>query len=180
MTSVSVVISPPQAVGQLTATSRPLGDIELRWRPAEDRVSGTDYYRVYRWLENDKKKKISNDGKVKETSFTDKGDHLKDGVVYYYCVQAVDKLGNEQHEGNQTASCLSDHGVGTPVVSSPTHSSGEWSSNPSPVLTWTAPADATGIAGYYYLLDQSPNTKPSESNGILTEDLKAHLPPCEG
>ncbi len=175
MVSVAVDISPPQPVAQLTAVPRPQGAVELRWQPAEDKVSGTDYYRVYRWTEGGPREKISADGQVREPHFLDKGDRLADGTVYYYCVQAVDKMGNEQHEGNQAAACVSDHVAGTPLVNSPSHSNDEWSSNPSPLLTWAAPADATGIAGYYHVLDHSPNTRPQGENAIFTEDTQVRL-----
>ncbi len=175
MAYTTVDIGPPPSVNQLKATPKALGDIELKWNPVEDRVSGTDYYRVYRWLENEPKAKISADGEVKKTEFLDKGAGLKENTVYYYCVQAVDKMGNEQHEGNTTAAALSDHGVGTPVVTSPTHSSDDWSSRNAAILTWDAPADSTGIAGYYYLLDQSPNSRPTPENGTFVDNRRVEL-----
>jgi predicted RNase H-like HicB family nuclease len=170
-----VDISAPPAVTQAKATPKTGGDIELKWNPVEDRISGTDYYRVYRWVEGEPKAKISTDGEVKKTVFLDKGTRLKENTVYYYCVQAVDKMGNEQHEGNNTAAALSDHGVGTPVITSPTHSSDDWSSRNSAVFTWDAPADSTGIAGYYYLLDQSPNTRPTPENGTFVDNRRVEL-----
>ena len=175
MAATTPDISPPAAVTQLKGMPKAAGDIELKWNPVADKISGTDYYRVYRWLEGGKKEKISTDGQVKETVFTDKGDGLKENTVYYYCVQAVDRIGNEQHEGNTTAASLSDHGVGVPTVTSPTHSSDDWSSQNSPVLIWDAPADATGIAGYYYLLDQSPNAKPSADPSNFVDGRRMEL-----
>ena len=175
MASSTIDIAPPPPVAPLKATPLAGGDIELKWSPVEDKVSGTDYYRVYRWLEGEKKEKISLDSAVKGVSFLDSGTKLKENTVYYYCVQAVDRMGNEQHEGNQTAACLSDHGVGIPVISSPTHSLDDWSSNASPILIWDAPADATGIAGYYHLLDQSPNSKPKAEGSTFTDERRLEL-----
>jgi len=175
MVSATIDIAPPPPVAQLKATPLAGGDIELKWNPVEDKVSGTDYYRVYRWLEGEKREKISLDGAVKGVTFLDPGAQLKESTVYYYCVQAVDRMGNEQHEGNQSAACLSDHGVGIPVISSPTHSIDDWSSNGSPILTWDAPADATGIAGYYHVLDQSPNTKPKTEGSTFTDERRLEL-----
>ncbi len=175
MAFTTVDISAPPAVTQVRVTPKAGGDIELKWSPVEDRISGTDYYRVYRWVEGENRAKISGDGEVRGTSFTDKGAGLKENTVYYYCVQAVDKMGNEQHEGNATAAALSDHGVGTPVVTSPTHSSDDWSSKNSAVFTWDAPADATGIAGYYYLLDQSPNSRPTPGQGHFVDSRRVEL-----
>lgn len=175
MAFTTVDIAPPPAVSQVRAIPKAGGDIEIRWNSVEDRISGTDYYRIYRWLEGEPKAKISTDGEVRGTTFTDKGAGLKENAVYYYCVQAVDKMGNEQHEGNATAAALSDHGVGTPVVTSPTHSSDDWSSKNAPIFTWDAPADATGIAGYYYLLDQSPNSRPAQENGTFVDGRRVEL-----
>ncbi len=180
MAATTLDISPPAAVTQLKATPKAGGDIELKWNPVADKISGTDYYRVYRWLEGNPKAKISTDGEVKETVFTDKGDGLKENTVYYYCVQALDRMGNEQHEGNATAASLSDHGVGVPTVTSPTHSSEDWSSQNSPVLVWDVPADATGIAGYYYLLDQSPNSKPGPDPSNFVDGRRMELSNLEG
>ena len=175
MAFTTVDIAPPAAVTQLRATPKAGGDIELKWNPVMDKVSGTDYYRVYRWQEGEDKARISADGEVKGTDFTDKGSGLKENAVYYYCVQAVDKMGNEQHEGNATAAALSDHGVGTPVITSPTHSSDDWSSRNAAVFTWDAPADSTGILGYYYLLDQSPNSRPTAENGTFVDNRRVEL-----
>jgi len=166
--STTLDISPPPPVKELKVVPKAGGDIELTWSQVEDPVSGTDYYRIYRWVEGGPKLKLAPDGEVKGPRYLDQGEALQEGVVYYYCVQAVDRMGNEQHEGNQTAASLSDHGVGTPTVTSPSHSSDDWTSNPSPLLTWTAPADATGIAGYYYLLDQSPNSRPRPEEASLS------------
>ena len=175
MAATSVDISPPAAVTQLKASPLAGGDIGLKWNPVEDRISGTDHYRVYRWVEGEPKARISTDGEVKGTVFTDKGSGLKENTAYYYCVQAVDKMGNEQHEGNATAASLSDHGVGTPVVTSPTHSSDDWSQKNSAILTWDAPADATGIEGYYYLLDQSPNSTSTMESGTFVDGRRVEL-----
>jgi predicted RNase H-like HicB family nuclease len=175
MTSVTLDISPPPPVTSLKAFPRPNGDIELKWDPVSDRVSGTDYYRVYRWVEGEKKQKISQDGQVKEPGYFDKGTALRENTAYYYSVQAVDKMGNEQHENNQTAAALSDQGVDTPELSSSTHPPDEWSAHSSALFSWKAPADATGIAGYYHVLDENPTTKPEPGKAVATEDLQASL-----
>jgi hypothetical protein len=169
MASTTLDISPPPPVKELKAIPRAGGDIELSWVAVEDPVSGTDYYRLYRWVEGGPKLKLAPDGEVKGTRYLDKGASLKEGPVYYYCVQAVDRLGNEQHEGNQTAASLSDHGVGSPVVTSPTHSQDDWNLNPNATLAWTAPSDVTGIVGYYYLLDQSPNSRPDPDQATQSQ-----------
>jgi hypothetical protein len=115
------------------------------------------------------------DGEVKGVTYLDPGEGLKDATAYYYCVQAVDRMGNEQHEGNQVVVCISDHGVGVPALSSPTHSGEEWSSNSLAVMMWDAPADVTGIAGYYTLLDQSPSSRPPLEEQAFTDVRRLEL-----
>jgi predicted RNase H-like HicB family nuclease len=176
MISLAIDISPPTPVTHLKATPVAGGDIELKWSPAEDKVSGLKFYRVYRWVEGKTPKAISTDGEVKEVSFTDRGAELQENTVYYYAVHPVDNMGNEQFEGNATATSLSDASVGTPAVSSPSHSSDDWSSNPIPVVTWTAPADTTGIEGYYYAIDLSPSTKLTSESGTFVNKTRLELP----
>jgi hypothetical protein len=175
MVATTIDISPPAPVIQIKATPIAGGEIELKWTPAEDAISGTKFYRVYRWLEGQKPKLISTDGEVKEITFVDKSNSLQENVVYYYSVHAVDGMGNEQNEGNATAASLSDDKAGMPDIMSPTHSSDDWSSNPVPVLTWSAPPDATGIVGYYYALDLSPNTKLTEEKGTFINKTRMEL-----
>ncbi|HTA75829.1 MAG TPA: hypothetical protein VK791_01585 [bacterium] len=179
MVGVTIDISPPTPVTNLKATPILAGDIELKWSPAEDRVSGLNFYRVYRWLEGEKPRMISVDGEVKEVTYIDKGGRLQENTVYYYSVHPVDKMGNEQFEGNTTAASLSDSGVGTPSLSSPTHSSDDWSSNPLAVMTWNAPADATGVVGYYYSIDLSPSTKLTSEKGTFINKTRLELPKQE-
>jgi predicted RNase H-like HicB family nuclease len=176
MAVTTIDISPPPAVTQVKAVPKAGGDIELKWSPVNDPVSGTGFYRLYRWEENGKRERISTDGEVTSTAFTDAGSHLKDNTVYYYCVQPVDKMGNEQHEGNATVACLSDHGVGVPVVTSPSHSSNDWSSNATAILVWDAPADATGIAGYYWWIDQSPSSRQALEQTQFIDQRRLELP----
>lgn len=178
MISLSIDISPPTSVSQLKATPLAGGDIELKWAPAEDRVSGLNFYRVYRWVEGEKPKLVS-DGQTKEISYLDKGAKLIENTVYYYSVHGVDKMGNEQFENNATATCVSDSTAPTPVISSHTHASDNWSLNPLAVMSWNPPADATGIEGYYYSIDLSPNTVLSPENGTFINKTRLELPKQE-
>ncbi|MGY5858840.1 MAG: hypothetical protein RTU63_05685 [Candidatus Thorarchaeota archaeon] len=56
-----------------------------------------------------------------------------------------------------------------PTVVSETHpNQGDWYTNLCPQVNWTEPADINGISGYYYLLDQSPDTIPDRDTGTFT------------
>lgn len=51
-----------------------------------------------------------------------------------------------------------------PSISSPTHPNENiWYANNDPSFTWTTPHDESGIAGYSYVLDQSPSTIPDKT-----------------
>ncbi len=176
---VTVDISPPPPVTELFAQSRPKGAIELTWKAAVDPVSGTAFYRVYRWIEGEARHCVSRDGEVNGVGFKDLGEGLRDGVSYHYCVQPVDRMGNEQHEGNATACAVSDHQVGTPTLACPSHASGHWSATREALFTWLPPVDATGVDGYYYLLDGKSDTRPTDKNGTLTRNQQLRLDKLE-
>ncbi len=56
-----------------------------------------------------------------------------------------------------------------PALHSLTHPSGtSWYASANPAFTWTPPADASGIAGYSYLLDQNAISLPDESSDTQT------------
>ncbi len=175
MTATTLDISPPPPVHELTAEPRPGGEIGLKWVPVEDRTSGTDFYRVYRWMEGGTRQKISTDGEIRDGEFLDRDPSLEGKTVYYYCVQAVDKLGNEQMEGNKIAASLSVQGVGTPTVTSETHPLGEWSSQTTALLRWEAPGDLAGIAGYYFAVNQEPQGKLDLEGAVFQEQTKVEL-----
>jgi len=55
------------------------------------------------------------------------------------------------------------------VISSSTHPDpSQWYANAMPQFNWTIPADVNGIVGYYYIIDQNPNTVPTPSTGTYT------------
>lgn len=58
----------------------------------------------------------------------------------------------------------------SPSIESSTHpNQGQWYTNQRPQINWTAPPDVNDIVGYYYILDQSPNTVPTKEIGTYTE-----------
>lgn len=95
----------PSAVNDLTADPAGDGNINLEWSDSSDEESFITGYRVYRSLVNGN----FNDPPVAETSVSNYSDNagLIYGLVYYYCVRAVDAGSNEQFLGNNSASALS-------------------------------------------------------------------------
>lgn len=177
--SVVIDISPPPPVTDLRAAGRPQGAIELSWKAVEDPVSGTAFYRVYRWVEGEKPRCVSRDGDVTGVLFRDGGEALREGVVYHYRVQPVDRLGNEQHEDNAEASALSDHGVGTPELTCSSHAPEKWSSVREALFSWKEPQDASGVEGYYVLLDGHRDTRPTAQNATFTRETQWRLSALE-
>lgn len=177
--STTVDLTPPPPVIELKATAQPLGKILLQFTPVTDEISGTAFYRIYRWtqVENDKKL-ISTDG-MNVPEYLDSDEQLKDGTTYFYCVQPVDHVGNEQIQGNATASAISDHYALTPIVTSTTHVLGAWSSNPVVTLNWMPVLDASGIYGYYYILDQNAQTVVDPKKAQFTKDLTFTMGPLK-
>ena len=54
-------------------------------------------------------------------------------------------------------------------ISSSTHPNSEqWYTDQTPVFNWTEPRDINGISGYYYKINQNPNTIPTHRNGNFT------------
>ncbi|MGA1821710.1 MAG: C25 family cysteine peptidase [Thermoplasmatota archaeon] len=74
--------------------------------------------------------------------------------------------------GDPTLTTIHDVTVNEPDLSSPTHPDQDRSySVNDPRLEWTGPEDLSGIAGYYYRLDQDPDSVPDSMSDTYTEDL---------
>ena len=55
------------------------------------------------------------------------------------------------------------------VVSSSTHPDpSQWYANAMPQFNWSVPVDVNGIVGYYYVIDQNPNTVPDPQTATYT------------
>jgi predicted RNase H-like HicB family nuclease len=169
--TVIVDLSPPEPVVNLDAKPGPGGSVALSWSPALDHVSGVDHYEVWRSAgPQDPGVCVSPEGGVPRTQFIDPGQGLDDGALYYYSVVPVDKAGNKRREGNQRVSCLCDSTALPPVLASATHPEPlDWSRSTRAQLQWEHPADSSGIAGYYWSLDQSLGSIPSPRSAQFIE-----------
>lgn len=62
-----------------------------------------------------------------------------------------------------------DFSVYVPTIISTTHpNEALWYADNQPNFNWSVPVDVNGIAGYYYIIDQNPNTIPTISTGKFT------------
>jgi hypothetical protein len=177
--SVTVDLSPPEAVTNLAAKPLAQGKVQLSWSAAVDTVSGVSHYEVHRATAPGELGALVA-AKVAATSYVDASPELKDGALYYYSVVPVDKAGNRAATGQPQAACLCDSVALPPHLSSPSHPLAlDWYNNPDCRLVWDTPPDSTGIAGYYWSVDQSLSSKPaplpaafSEANTLEVKGLK--------
>ncbi|MFP4466664.1 MAG: fibronectin type III domain-containing protein [Candidatus Goldiibacteriota bacterium] len=168
----TVDVSAPTQITQVTARPAAGGVIELSWAKAVDSVSGLNFYRIYRSaVSGQAGMQINDDNETVETKFTDESKDLEDGIIYYYTVRAVDKVGNERESGNKQVLAICDRGAIPPVVRSMTHPmQDDWYNIKNIKLTWDTPQDATRITGYYYIFDQTATTMPDEKTGTWFTD----------
>ncbi|MCE5300953.1 MAG: carboxypeptidase regulatory-like domain-containing protein [Spirochaetia bacterium] len=168
----TVDISSPSQVTQIVAKPVKEGRISIEWSKSVDSISGLDYYRIYRSsVSGQLGMQINDDGTVTDTKFVDESKDLEDGIIYYYTVRAVDKVGNERESGNKQVLAICDRFAMPPVVRSMTHPmQQEWYNNRNIKLTWDTPQDATRIAGYYYIFDQIATTIPDARTGTWFTD----------
>lgn len=150
------VVSQPYSITDLSAFSKPGGDIYLEWSA----ISGRDYYNVYRSVTYGVKGgMISVGGGITEPNYLDAKTNLEGGNRYFYVVQAV-VTGQEETKGNNQASAVSDQGgPNAPVISSDTHPvQGQPYPNPNPSFQWIPSADpglSLAVKGYYVKLSNS-------------------------
>ncbi len=150
------VVSQPSSITDLSAFSKPGGDIYLEWSA----IPGRDYYKIYRSVTYGVKGGIIPLGKgIIEPNYLDAKTNLEGGKRYFYVVQAV-VADQEENKGNNQASAVSDQGgPNAPVISSDTHPiQGQPYPNPEPSFRWLPSADpglSLEVKGYYVKLDNS-------------------------
>ena len=168
----TIDVSPPSPITQLVAKPVKEGRINIEWSKSVDSISGLAYYRIYRSsVSGQLGMQINYDESTTEAKFTDDSKDLEDGIIYYYTVRAVDRVGNERESGNKQVLAICDRLSMPPVVRSHTHPmQQDWYNNKNVKLNWDTPQDATKITGYYYLFDQMATTVPDVKNGIWYVD----------
>ncbi|HXL73547.1 MAG TPA: hypothetical protein VN963_07990, partial [bacterium] len=110
-----------------------------------------------------------------------KGDFIKENRItmgpleddlWYVHISTLDAVGNM---GVQAAHypIRIDTKAQAPAVSSATHpESGQWYSSPKLEVTLIPSQDLSGVEGYYYLLNQEPNSLPSPEDARWTKKTK--------
>lgn len=101
-----------------------------------------------------------------------------DGSHTFY-VKAVDNAGNPSGWGSHGFQ-IDTSPPSAPTISSPTHpDESAWYSDNGPTFEWTTPSDLSGIAGYSYILDNSPSTTPDEII-YTTDNSKSYTDVSDG
>ena len=125
--------------------------LELNW-PAFDSVSGISGISFS--LDHNQGGEPDDQFEEVTTSYTSA--ELKDGVWYFHL-----KAQNGSELWSETAhyEAKIDTHIAKPLLSSPSHpENARWYPRNRPEITWTMPADTSGIAGYSFAWDKHPNT----------------------
>ncbi len=104
---------------------------------------------------------------------------LSENGVWYFHLMAIDNAKNVSdpvHYNIRIDSSI----PSSPEIISTTHpvlKDGQWTANATLELNWLAPASASGIMGYSFLIDQKPATAPADKiTSAGTSYSVAHLP----
>jgi hypothetical protein len=175
--STLVDFSPPDAVVNLVAKPGPAGSVQLSWSPALDAGSGTAGYEVWRSTSEDAPGvRLTGEGGISRPAFVDPGKDLEDGALYHYTVAPFDKAGNHRRQGNATVACRCDRTAPIPSLSSETHPDPQaWSAQSRALVRWDEPSDLSGVAGYYWTLDQSLDSVPNPRTAQFTAKTELEL-----
>lgn len=87
------------------------------------------------------------------------------GQNYYYKIAPADKSGNAGTASDASDACVATGGIGSPSISSSTHSTGSWSNKKDVNISWNSVSSATV---YYWALDQNSNTVPDSNFTTIT------------
>ena len=142
-------------------------DLTMTWTAATDDGSGLSGYSYIFDTTADTTPNTTQDiGTVTTVDSTT----LADGNAHYFHIRAVDALGNwgvAVHSGPYFVD-TTDPTVPTNLTSSD-HTPSTWSTDDDLTITWTAATDdGSGLSGYSYIFDTSPNTIPNTIQDIGT------------
>lgn len=152
--------------------------IDMAWSEAEEGISGVAGY-SYLWDDRpytDPPATVRGSADVLKAS----SNMIPDGSGWYFHLRAVDAAGNwgngAVHSGPYWIDSIP---PGKPVnLTSTSHVIGQWSSSNIVDISWAASdGGPSGISGYSYLWDNSPDTSPQEVQSANGEALAASSPP---
>ena len=104
---------------------------------------------------------------------THTGLSLTDGQIYYFTVKAENGAGLQSTPTNSNGQTVATTSPTVDSLTSSTHPiQTNWYSNNLPSFSWTGSGGSSGLAGYYYLLDQTATQTNTyvQTNGTLTTD----------
>ncbi len=100
--------------------------------------------------------------------------------TWYFHVVGVDEAGNIGTRASHYRINLDTQAAPPPKVTSSTHpEQDKWFADPTPVISWEAPEDLSGVRGYFIKTDHEPTTVPGPGNGDFTSDTRQTLGPLE-
>ncbi len=103
---------------------------------------------------------------------------IEDGIWYAH-VLIEDKAGNISPNVSHFGLKIDTLAL-PPEAASATHPEADkWYNNNMPVMRWVPPVDLSGADGYYYAVDEVPNTVPNEKTGTYTGETNVKLRPQE-
>ncbi len=118
-----------------------------------------------------------------DAAYTDDGQITFPGLVqgrWVIHVSGVDEAGNIGVEASHYRVNIDTEALPPVKVFSSTHpDSDKWVPNPTPVISWEAPKDLSGVAGYYVKADKVPDTVPGPSKGDFIKENRITLGPLE-
>ncbi|MEW6746018.1 MAG: IPT/TIG domain-containing protein [Planctomycetota bacterium] len=141
--------------------------VQVQWTPATDSGSGLDGYSVLWDQSPSTTPDTVKDIEEGATSYLATLSSSNQG--WYFHIAAVDNAGNWGSPAHFGPVLIDTTAPNPPVdLTSPTHSPGQWSTNTTVTVTWTAAVDpiGAGLDGYSILWDQSASTNPDTSKDI--------------
>ena len=135
-------------------------DVQLTWSSTDLQSGTTGYSYAFDQSPSIVLDKIS-EGTATSITYND-----KTNGTWYFHVSAKDAVGNWSDVRDfQVVINFDDSGPSAPSITTSSHPQDAWSCDTTADFSWSTPSDPSGIAGYWYALDQSST---STGSSVLT------------